>query len=94
MDPSELFLQQFGLRLAQVLAPTAPTVVVEAAIRRVLYETRAQADREVAQPARGMTGPARQQWELVYCHDCEPTLRVRRFYMRRFCLFCGHCRRL
>ena len=75
MDPSELFLREFGVRLAQLLAPTAPALVVESAVRQVLRETRGAAEREMALAPLAAPPPhaveKHKRLELCFVHDCR-----------------------
>lgn len=64
--PSETFLMQFGLRVAQLLCPSVAVPQVFAAVRQAIGESRAAAG-EGAGPR---PEPPR-KLELVFAHDCR-----------------------
>ena len=68
LGSSEEFLQHFGLRLAQLLAPGAPIQNVQQAIRQTIAEATILSNNSSA-----IKSPANQerQMELVYVHDCR-----------------------
>ncbi|DBA98922.1 hypothetical protein WJX77_006198 [Trebouxia sp. C0004] len=66
---SEEFLQHFGLRLAQLIAPATPIQTVQQAISQTLAETTAISN-GTAVPPQQATNEER-QLELVFVHDCR-----------------------
>lgn len=65
--PSDNFLMQFGLRLAQLLCPSVAVPQVFAAVRQAIGESRAAAGGDAQIPRQE---PAR-KLELVFVHDCR-----------------------
>lgn len=66
---SEEFLQRFGLRLAQLIAPATPVQAVQQAIRQILCEA-AGLSSATAAPQPPLRKEQR-QLELVFVHDCR-----------------------
>jgi len=69
MASSEEFLQHFGLRLAQLIAPATPIQTVQQAISQTLAEATAISN-GTAVPPQHATNEER-QLELVFVHDCR-----------------------
>lgn len=69
LGSSEEFLQHFGLRLAQLLAPGTPIQAVQQAIRQTIAEATALSNSMVAPKA--PPSQEQKQMELVYVHDCR-----------------------
>jgi len=65
--PSEAFLMQFGLRLAQLLCPSVAVPLVLAAVRQAIGESRAAAGGD----APGPRPELQRKLELVFVHDCR-----------------------
>ncbi|KAK9803940.1 hypothetical protein WJX72_006604 [[Myrmecia] bisecta] len=68
------FLQQFGIRLAQLIAPTIPVHQLQAALRQTIAEARSVSSSPPAGPVqqaapRAPTEP--RKIELVFVHDCR-----------------------
>ena len=71
MIPNDTFLQQFGLRLAQLIAPVVSIQKLNAAIQQTISEARAISAHSPA-PAVVRPPPAPQRaLELVFVHDCR-----------------------
>ncbi|KAK9825886.1 hypothetical protein WJX81_001066 [Elliptochloris bilobata] len=74
MDPSEQFLHLYGQNLSRILCPSAPPVVVQAAIRQALQEAREEAVSRGLLPGTVEKNPLpnnAQRWELCFVHDCR-----------------------
>lgn len=69
MASSEEFLQHFGLRLAQLIAPATPTQTVQQAITQTLAEATAISNRTAVPPQQANN--EERQLELVFVHDCR-----------------------
>ena len=69
MASSEEFLQHFGLRLAQLLAPATPIQAVQEAIRQTLCEATGLANASAVAPPHVRKDQT--QLELVFVHDCR-----------------------
>lgn len=66
---SEEFLQHFGLRLAQLIAPATPIQTVQQAIKQTLAEATA-ISAGTAVPTQ-QDAKEERQLELVFVHDCR-----------------------
>ena len=69
MASSEEFLQHFGLRLAQLIAPATPLQAVQQAIRQTLFEATGVPNAAALQLPHGHKD--QRQLELVFGHDCR-----------------------
>ena len=69
MTSSEEFLQHFGLRLAQLLAPATPIQAVQQAIRQTLCEATGLPQATAVHAPH--VPQDQRQLELVFVHDCR-----------------------
>ncbi len=69
MASSEEFLQHFGLRLAQLIAPATPIQTVQQAITQTLAEATAISNGTAVPPQQANN--EERQLELVFVHDCR-----------------------
>lgn len=69
MASSGEFLQHFGLRLAQLIAPATPIQTVQQAISQTLAEATAISNGTVMPPQQAKN--EERQLELVFVHDCR-----------------------
>ena len=69
MASSEEFLQHFGLRLAQLIAPATPIQTVQQAISQTLAEATAISNGKAMPPQQANN--EERQLELVFVHDCR-----------------------
>lgn len=69
MSSSDEFLMQFGLRIAQLVAPTAHVQAVQQAVRQTILEANALANGPHSITSQPST--QQRQLELVYVHDCR-----------------------
>lgn len=69
MNSSEEFFMQFGLRVAQLIAPTAHVQAVQQAIRQTILEATALANG--VSNISSQTSAQQRQLELVFVHDCR-----------------------
>ena len=69
MASSEEFLQHFGLRLAQLIAPATPIQAVQQAIRQTLCEATGMP--HVPAVRSSHVPKDQRQLELVFVHDCR-----------------------
>lgn len=68
-DSTDEFLLQFGLRLAQLIAPDTHVQTVQQAVKQTILEATALADNTGNVSQQRAAQP--RQLELVFVHDCK-----------------------